>query len=100
MPVQHFLYAQGLCCQSGILDECQICDGDGSSCAVRVTVSLSAPTDVTSGLDQTDSEEYQAFAESFTRQMALLMNLLPAQIKICCTHLLLRASKVLSNRHL
>jgi hypothetical protein len=70
-----------VCCQSGILDECQLCDGDGLTCAVLVQVSLGAPDDVT-GIDQTDSTQYQAFVETFTRQISILMNVLPSQIKV------------------
>lgn len=29
---------KGICCQSGILDECHICDGDSTSCATNMTM--------------------------------------------------------------
>ena len=32
--------AGGLCCASGVLDECGVCDGDSSSCALQATVQL------------------------------------------------------------
>jgi len=30
----------GLCCASGVLDECGVCDGDSSSCALQATVQV------------------------------------------------------------
>ena len=32
--------AGGLCCASGVLDECGVCDGDSSSCALQATVQV------------------------------------------------------------
>jgi len=32
--------AGGLCCVSGTLDECGVCDGDSSSCAMQATVQV------------------------------------------------------------
>ena len=32
----------GYCCLSGMLDECGVCDGDGSSCRLHVTVTTQA----------------------------------------------------------
>lgn len=29
---------KGICCQSGILDECYICDGDFISCVINMTM--------------------------------------------------------------
>ena len=54
----------GLCCSSGFLDECGICDGDGSSCATSVSLQFSAPDDATEDLTAlyTPLQEYLADA--------------------------------------
>ena len=46
------LDAGGYCCSSGLLDDCGVCDGDGSSCALHVIVTsqVYSPSLATAGL--------------------------------------------------
>ena len=38
---------KGICCLSGYLDECYVCDGDGISCATNVTMFVNFDANLT-----------------------------------------------------
>jgi len=38
---------KGICCSSGYLDECHICDGDGITCATNITLLVNFNSDLT-----------------------------------------------------
>jgi hypothetical protein len=47
--LQGMLTPKLLCCQSGRVDGCGVCDGDGSSCPLVATVQYSEPMNVSTG---------------------------------------------------
>jgi hypothetical protein len=40
---QGVLDASGICCESGVLDDCGVCDGDHSSCQKILQLSILVP---------------------------------------------------------
>ncbi|KAL3685630.1 hypothetical protein R1sor_003652 [Riccia sorocarpa] len=64
---------KGICCLSGILDECYVCDGDGTTCATNVSV-LAILDD---GLDVTRnaSVDWKGFMIKFLMKVASKLNI-------------------------
>eukprot|EP00959_Pyramimonas_sp_CCMP1952_P311012 6508677-Pyramimonas_sp.AAC.1 len=54
------------------MDECSVCDGDGSSCAKQVGVVLSVEEDADALL--VEGPAYEAFVVGFARQMGTLLD--------------------------
>eukprot|EP00873_Tetraselmis_striata_P025923 jgi/Tetstr1/446187/TSEL_003588.t1 len=58
------------CCSSGAVDECGVCGGDGSTCALSALVRVSTPA--RPGLDDPSSDAFQAMLADFKEGMASL----------------------------
>jgi len=71
--------AAGVCCE-GTVDACGVCDGDGTSCAIRATITYSVTS--SEGLDTPGSAEYAAFTTSFAEDMSTSLGVDAAQITV------------------
>ncbi|KAK3261623.1 hypothetical protein CYMTET_29478 [Cymbomonas tetramitiformis] len=70
----------GLCCISGSIDGCGVCDGDESTCATSVQMKVSATT--VDGLDDTASTSYVSFSNIFTKEIASTLGITTDLIEI------------------
>lgn len=59
---------KGICCKSGVLDECHVCDGDGTSCATNITVSLVFNSDLQ--MPHNTSNEWKQFMNTFIQNVS------------------------------
>jgi hypothetical protein len=60
---------KGICCKSGILDECHICDGDSTSCATNITVTLIFDSEL--AIPHNDSSSWKPFMVAFIASVSL-----------------------------
>ncbi|KAL2635003.1 hypothetical protein R1flu_006482 [Riccia fluitans] len=63
---------KGVCCLSGILDECYVCDGDGTSCATNV--SILAILDDALDVTRNASVDWKGFMIKFLMKVASRLN--------------------------
>ncbi|GMH40329.1 hypothetical protein BSKO_08233 [Bryopsis sp. KO-2023] len=63
----------GICCESQIIDECGICDGDGTACGVALALDMTFPVLV--GLDDPSSAEFQEVAFNITTMISSNTNI-------------------------
>ena len=74
------LDSSGVCCQSGMVDACGVCDGLSTSCATQVSMEVTPPGDL-----NPLSPEYAAYTQSLIKQFAALMGISSDVIEVCGT---------------
>ena len=58
-----FIDANGVCCESGLIDECGVCNGVGNSCTAVLGVKMQVPGDIISGSEIQDESIYDYFQQ-------------------------------------